>query len=321
MRPDLLVATNSPRAERAAIVEARALGIPAVCIVDLFAIDEVRWIGQAGYADRICVLNEAVRDFLVAAGRSRTKWPSPAIRPSMRCSIRRVRAGRALRREHGWEGKRVLLWPAQVEPALHPFNGGPGDPALPARALQAAGRLDPGPARCGALRPARAGQRCPRCPPIRASSYGQDWPLPPLLHAVDLVVTLTPPSAWKAIWPAPGWCRCWARCSTTRCRWRASARRRRVPVAELAAALDQVSRAGRHAGATGRTAGAPKRRGRARRISIIDRLPRRPDSGRFRPHAPHSRPPARDLAAFAAPHEQAGAATACRGTCTSASAA
>ena len=67
--PDLLVATNSPRGERAAVLAARELGIPAVCMVDLFAVDEVRWIGQPGYADRICVLNEQVRQFLVAAGR------------------------------------------------------------------------------------------------------------------------------------------------------------------------------------------------------------------------------------------------------------
>ena len=40
--PDLLVATNSPRGERAAILAARSLGIPSVCLVDLFAVDEVR---------------------------------------------------------------------------------------------------------------------------------------------------------------------------------------------------------------------------------------------------------------------------------------
>ena len=64
IRPDVVVATNSPRAERAAIVAAGQLGIPSVCVVDLFAIDEVRWIGEAGYADRVCVLNESVRQFL-----------------------------------------------------------------------------------------------------------------------------------------------------------------------------------------------------------------------------------------------------------------
>src|SRR4051812_13827461 len=69
VRPDLVVATNSPRGERAAVLAARKLGLPSVCIVDLFAIDEVRWIGQPGYADRICVLNAHVRDFLVRAGR------------------------------------------------------------------------------------------------------------------------------------------------------------------------------------------------------------------------------------------------------------
>ena len=51
--PDLLVATNSPRAERAAINVARELGIASVCLIDLFALQAVKWIGRSGYAGRL----------------------------------------------------------------------------------------------------------------------------------------------------------------------------------------------------------------------------------------------------------------------------
>jgi hypothetical protein len=52
------------------VLAVRQLGIPSICVVDLFAIDEVKWIGAPDYADQVCVLNESVRQFLVAAGRS-----------------------------------------------------------------------------------------------------------------------------------------------------------------------------------------------------------------------------------------------------------
>lgn len=193
VQPDLVVVTNSPRAERAAALAAGRLGMPAVCMVDLFAIDEVRWIGAPDYASKVCVLNEGVRDFLVAAGRR----PDQVVvtgNPAFDALLEPVNArlGAELRQRQGWEGRRVILWPSQTEPAVHPFDGSSGDPQLPQRALQAlvdwAGR-NPDAVLC--LRP-RAGEPAPELPAgERFIVTGQDWPLPPLLHAVDAVVTLT----------------------------------------------------------------------------------------------------------------------------------
>ncbi|MBC5768389.1 UDP-glycosyltransferase [Ramlibacter albus] len=200
LEPDLVVATNSPRAERAAIEVAREVGIPAVCIVDLFAIDEVRWIGQPGYADRVCVLNEAVRDFLVAAGRKPEEMVvtgNPAFDVLSDPEV--AQEGAALRADEGWDGKRVLLWAEQVEPAFHPFDGRPGDPTLPVRALQAlvdwtAANDDA--VLCIRPRPGQQMSLDALGPRLRGDDgrlvlTGQDWPLPPLLHAVSTVVTLT----------------------------------------------------------------------------------------------------------------------------------
>ena len=193
VRPDLLVATNSPRAERAAIVAARRLGIPAVCIIDLFAVSEIAWIGEPNYADRICVLNEHVRDSLLRAGRRPDEvvvTGNPAFDVLQEPAA--AEQGRRLREVRGWQDRRVLLWPVQEEPAVHPFDGRPGDPSLPGRALQAVADwtlAQPDAVLC--VR-AREGQALPPLPPSdRIVATGQEWPLAPLLHAVDTVVTLT----------------------------------------------------------------------------------------------------------------------------------
>lgn len=193
VKPDLLVATNSPRAERAAIEAAREGCIPAVCIVDLFAIDEVRWIGQPGYADRVCVLNEGVKAFLLEAGRKPDEvvvTGNPAFDVLQDDAVRDE--GLRWRQTRGWDGKRVLLWAEQVEPAFHPFDGRPGDPTLPQRALQALfdwTAAHPDAVLCVRPRPGQSAPALPEGPQFVLT--GQDWLLPPLLHAVDCVVTLT----------------------------------------------------------------------------------------------------------------------------------
>lgn len=193
VQPDLLVATNSPRAERAAVLAARRLGVPALCMVDLFAIHEIRWLGEAGYADRLCVLNAQVRQTLLDAGRSPSEvvaTGNPAFDTLLDPAV--VQTGRALRRDQGWEGSTVLLWPVQDEPARHPFDGSAGDPALPDRVLRAlADWTLRAPGRVLCVRP-RVGQSAPALPAsLQLRLTGQDWPLHPLLHAVDAVVTLT----------------------------------------------------------------------------------------------------------------------------------
>lgn len=70
--PDFIVATNSPRAERAALIAAKQLNIPAMCINDgvwLLGAGEDKGIidvVQQNLADTICVCAESVKDMLLA---------------------------------------------------------------------------------------------------------------------------------------------------------------------------------------------------------------------------------------------------------------
>lgn len=192
LAPSLVVATNSPRAEQAAILAARSLGLPSICLVDLFCLDEVKWIGEPGYADKVCVLNDSVKYFLLSAGRTDRQvvvTGNPAFDDL--ANPTHITAGARLRQEQNWGCKHVLLWPTQVEPALHPFNGTPGNVNLPERALKQVidwvlSREDC--VLCVRPRAGLAPMVLPYDPRIVVT--GQDVELPVLLQAVDLVVTL-----------------------------------------------------------------------------------------------------------------------------------
>lgn len=129
---DLVVATNSPRAERAAIIAAGDLGVPSLCLVDLFALQGVEWIGQKGYANKVCVLTQSVKDMLCEAGRLTDEvvvTGNPAFDKLADPNVKVL--GKKLRKSKGWEDKKIILWCSQPEPASHPFTGEQGDPQLP----------------------------------------------------------------------------------------------------------------------------------------------------------------------------------------------
>ncbi len=131
-RPALVVATNSPRAEQAAIETAGALGIASVCLVDLFGIWERDLLAQPGYATALCVLNEGVRRNLVDAGR-----PSKDIHVTGNPAFDTIHdpatkaLGRRARDELGWNDLHVLLYASSPEPASIPGIEAGGDPAFP----------------------------------------------------------------------------------------------------------------------------------------------------------------------------------------------
>ncbi len=132
-KPDVVVATNSPRAERAAIIAAGEMNIPSICLVDLFALQERQWIGVAGFANRICVLNDAVKEMFLECGRGDDEvvvTGNPAFDVLLTDEAREK--GRKMRSQRGWDdGKINILFASQPEPEHHPFNDKIGNPALP----------------------------------------------------------------------------------------------------------------------------------------------------------------------------------------------
>ena len=137
LKPDAVVITNSPRAERAAGLVARELGIPALCINSMFAIDEIGWLGEPDFCDVLCVLSDSVRQRFIAAGRLPEQvvvTGNPAFDALVQAPFKA--AGAALRSQLPANVCQVLLWASQPEYVSHPTAPGlTGEPDLPRRIL------------------------------------------------------------------------------------------------------------------------------------------------------------------------------------------
>ncbi len=132
LKPDLVIATNSPRSEKAAIVAARKLNIASICMVDLFALQEYQWIACNNYANKVFVLNEEVKNFLVIKGRNPDDilvTGNPAFDRIL--SIDALDKSRYLKKTKYTNDKINILYASQPEPAVHPFNDKMGDVNLP----------------------------------------------------------------------------------------------------------------------------------------------------------------------------------------------
>ena len=138
LQPALVVATNSPRAEQAAIEAARGMGVPSVCLVDLLGIWERDTLVRRDYADALCVLNAGVRDSLVAAGRPAGDihlTGNPAFDTLHDPAVHAE--GARQRTQLGWNGLHVCMYASSPEPAHSPDVEGTGDPAFPRHIEQA----------------------------------------------------------------------------------------------------------------------------------------------------------------------------------------
>lgn len=185
VRPDLVIATNSPRAEDAAIRVARQRGIPAVCLVDLFGGFDVPRVRQNDYADRVCVLMDYTKSVFVQAGRDPQAilvTGNPAFDTLADGS--HAAAARALRSQRGWGERRVITWISQQEP---------GDPDLPRRIDRAlASVAERHPDWALVVRPHPSEQALPDDAfPPEAHVSRQAEPLPALLLASDVVVVIS----------------------------------------------------------------------------------------------------------------------------------
>ncbi len=190
--PDVVVATSAPRSERAAILAAGQLRIPSVCIVDLFAMAEIEWVGQSGFADKVCVLGDAVKRRLVQAGRDPADvvvTGNPAF--DNLASSEFVGKGRSVRDGLGWSESFVVGWASQREPSVHPFSGRIGNPELPAileQELVDWATANEGSALLVRHHPNERRDYPSETARVKISQSSQ--PVEVMLHAVDVVVTI-----------------------------------------------------------------------------------------------------------------------------------
>jgi len=128
LRPDVIVTTNSPRSEQAAIEAGRLLGIPSLCMVDLFSPPGDPFLGRKLYADALTTINELGKRNLAMAGIPRERihvTGSPAF--DGLASRDRIADAAAERKRLGWEGLKIVLWAGNME-AFLPNEGPMSDP-------------------------------------------------------------------------------------------------------------------------------------------------------------------------------------------------
>lgn len=132
LRPDAVVATNSPRSERAALDVAVERGLPAIGMVDLFGLDTDTYVLHQPKPAWTCVISEGVRQRLIARG-----FPADGVlvtgNPAfdgLFSAHNHERAQRFLV-ERGWQDLKPVLFAGHGEPQAHPATPVPVGQALP----------------------------------------------------------------------------------------------------------------------------------------------------------------------------------------------
>lgn len=198
---DAVVATNSPRAERAFLEAARQTGRPSLTIWSSLASHEISWIGQPGFSSKVCVDSPFAIAQMQRAGR-----PAGEIvltgNPQFDRLSRPRQAGqvKAFRAAHGWKpGDKVMLFAQQNEPAVHPFTGEAGNPDLPQALNDALAsallRSDESVRLCVRYHPNQGVWAMPDDPRITISPQSEN--LDALLHAIDAVFTCSSTVAYQ----------------------------------------------------------------------------------------------------------------------------
>jgi hypothetical protein len=117
LQPDVVVTTNSPRSEEAAVIAAAGLGIPTLSMLDLFAMPGDPFALRSVAADRITVLSEVAAENLVNAGVPPERifvTGNPAF--DELAGPQAAAQGLEWRRARGWDGKNIVLWAGHLEP-------------------------------------------------------------------------------------------------------------------------------------------------------------------------------------------------------------
>ncbi len=131
-RPDVVVATNSPRSEQAALEVAVERGIPSVGMVDLFGMDSDTYVLRQVKPRHTCVIAASVRDRLLARGfvpAGVHVTGNPAFDGLF--SSANSDEAQAFLRERGWMDKRMVLYIGAWEPVAHPDTDIPPGRSFP----------------------------------------------------------------------------------------------------------------------------------------------------------------------------------------------
>ena len=116
--PDLLITTNSPKTEKALLLQSQKDSIPSLCVVDLFNEKEFQdRLGKKGYGNKLCVLTEQVKKRLMNYGRRPEEvivTGNPAFDNLQQKNL--SEKAQVYKKSKGLTEKKILLWIRQAHP-------------------------------------------------------------------------------------------------------------------------------------------------------------------------------------------------------------
>ncbi len=132
LQPDIVVATNSPRTEQAAIEVACDMGIPTLGMLDLYGLDTDAYASRTTMPDVICVIADVVRQRLLRRGVPPERvivTGNPAFDGLF--SAQNMHDARVFREKMGWQSRSCVLWAGHSEAHTHPNTPAPAGMAFP----------------------------------------------------------------------------------------------------------------------------------------------------------------------------------------------
>ena len=128
--PDILITTNSPRTEKSAVIAARRLGIKSVSLIDMFGIRCSSWFADNDFSDKILVLSDSVKQYLVSLGRDADSVVVTG-NPSFDSLAQHYDDNKDTINNERKKMPFTVLWASQPEPVFLPETGDYGDTQLP----------------------------------------------------------------------------------------------------------------------------------------------------------------------------------------------
>ena len=121
IKPDVVVATNSPRSEEAALTAAVSRAVPCVGMIDLFGLDSDSYVLRTIKPDWTCVISDSVRDRLMSRGFASDGvivTGNPGFDGLFTPQNRGLADAFVARK--GWQGRDIIFNAGAWEPASHP---------------------------------------------------------------------------------------------------------------------------------------------------------------------------------------------------------